>query len=142
MNRGTPVVSGSDVMVFKSVKVLIATIGLASGSTAYAQVYVPFEYAESSKRLWSYDADSITRNDNTVTVWLKVDATKDRSVKFRIFLTKVKIECFDETYTAITLNEYSADGSLIKSETNQNQKMEKIGPGNLIILKLLKNVCF
>jgi len=69
-------------MIIKPVKLLIATIGLGLGSAAIAENLVYYGEVRPGS-IFLYDSETIRKIGDTVTVWTKRDASKDRSVRFR-----------------------------------------------------------
>ena len=117
-------------MDFKSAKVLIATIGLCLGSAAIAQDLVYIYTDESTGAVWYYDAETIRRNSqNRVEFWTEMDASKDKTVSFRTFKTKMRIDCSAETYGVLAAYKYRADGTVIDSESRLTTDMAPIVPG-------------
>ncbi len=115
-------------MAFKSVKVLIATIGLNLGSAAIAEDLVYFG-TKNTGTVFYYDADTIRRNsNNTVEVWTKLDQSKDKTVSARTQRAKLRIDCSAETYGATSLYLYRSDGSVIESFDFEYPEMWSIPP--------------
>ena len=119
-------------MVFRSVKVLIATIGLGLGSAATAEDLV--YYGTGPNRTdYYYDADTIRRySNNTVEVWDKSDHSKDKTKTFRTARSKFRINCSDETLGFIASYEYRANGTLIDSSETKYPEMRSIPPGTAV----------
>lgn len=127
-------------MVFKSVKVLIATVGLSLGSAAIAEDLVYFTTDVSGTDFYYY-ADTIRRYPNdTVEVWVKQESSKDRTVSYRTSKDKLRINCADETFGFKVHNQYRADGTSIKSNVYEYPDMSPIVPESTIN-RLFKIVC-
>ena len=116
-------------MVFKSVKVLITTIGLCLGSAAIAEDLVYYSTTLNGTDFY-YDAETIRRySNNTVEVWQNVDASKDKTASFNTMKSKLRFNCVTETSGALASVFYRADGTVIDSGDFQYPKMVSITPG-------------
>jgi hypothetical protein len=116
------------VMVFKSVKVLIATIGLSLGSAAIAEDLVYFG-SDPTGTVFYIDKETIRKNlNNTVDVWIKLDESKNKTVDYNAQRAKLRIDCSDETYELRTLYLYRADGTVMKSINYEYPEMGSIPP--------------
>jgi|LauGreDrversion4_2_1035121.scaffolds.fasta_scaffold39547_5 hypothetical protein len=117
-------------MAFRSVKVLIATIGLGLGSAASAEdpVYIG---TDSSGAVWYYYADTIRKNSNNkVEVWTEMDASKDKTVSsYRTMRIRFRIDCSAETRAILAVYQYRPDGTLIDGSSRMTADMEPIVPG-------------
>jgi hypothetical protein len=119
-------------MVFKSAKVLIATIGLCLGSAAIAEDLVAYSSTDSGTYHYYY-ADTIIRYpDNTVEVWTKADHSKDKTVSWRTSKDKLRINCYNETYGLKASYEYGADGSIMNSQVFDYPNMRPIVPESVM----------
>jgi hypothetical protein len=127
-------------MVSKSVKVLIATIGLCLGSAASAENLV--YYGTNTKgHVAYYDADTIRKySNNTVEVWSKYDASKDNTSPWRTRRDKLRFNCSAETVGLLASYDYRADGSLIDTNVFEYPDMSPIPPGSGLS-DALKNLC-
>jgi hypothetical protein len=127
-------------MGFKSVKVLITTIGLCLGTAASAENLVYFG-TNASGHVAYYDADTIRRySNNTVEVWSKQDASKDKTVSWRTMRNKLRFDCSAETVGVLASYNYRADGSLIDADVFEDPKIAPIPPGSAL-RDVLKNLC-
>ena len=127
-------------MVLKSVKVLIATIGLGLGSAAIAEDLVYYG-RDGTDTVYYYDADTIRRySNNTVEVWEKRDASKDKTVPFRTAKNKVRFNCSAETHGYLSFFTFRANGTVIYSKSYEYPTMDPFPPGT-IIDTLFKIIC-
>lgn len=127
-------------MFFSSVKVLIATIGLSLGSAAIAEDLVYYGTG-ASRKIYYYDAETIRRySNNTVEVWEKRDASKDKTVPFRTARNKVRFNCSAETHGYLSIVTYRANGTVIHSGSNEYPTMDPMPPGT-IMDSLFKILC-
>jgi hypothetical protein len=119
-------------MVFRSVKVLIATIGLCLGSDAIAEDLVYYGSNSTGGSAY-YDAETIRRySNNTVEVWSKQDASKDKTVSWRTRRSKLRFNCSYETFGILASYDFRADGSLIDTNVFEDPIMTPIPPGNAV----------
>ena len=119
-------------MIIKPVKVLIATIGLCLGSAAIAEDLVRYGLTASGT-VFYYDADTIRQySNNTVEVWQKEDASKDKTVSHRIARNKLRMNCSDETFGFVSINNYRADGTVMESSDYEFPKMSSVVPTSTI----------
>ena len=131
---------GSDVMVFKSVKVLIATIVLSLGSAAIAEDLVNYANDPSGSNYY-YDAETIRRySNNTVEFWTKEDASKNKTETYSTESAKLRLDCSAETFGFIAFIEYREDGTVIKSRDYKYPDMRSIAPQTRID-RLFKIIC-
>lgn len=80
---------------------------------AYAANWV-YVTESDSKSVFYYDSDTIQRAGNQVTVWIKIDNSRDRSVKQRGSTDRVRYDCGDRTSIILQRTSYYPDG---KNET-------------------------
>ncbi len=119
-------------MVFKSVKALITTIGLSLGSAAIAEDPVYFA-TDVTGTYFTYDADTIRRySNNTVDVWIRLDASKDKTVRYRTAMMRLKINCSNNTFGMLAEYEYRANGTVMKSDVFDYPNMNPIAPTSTI----------
>lgn len=118
------------VMVFKSVKALIATIGLSLGSAAIAEDLVRYGLTTPGSDYY-YDAETIQKySNNTVEVWIKVDASNDKTVPYRISRQKMRVNCSDGTFGFLAIYSYRADGTVMTSGETKYPEMNSIVPAS------------
>lgn len=119
-------------MFFSSVKVSIATIGLCLGSAAIAEDPVYFA-TDVTGTYFTYDAETIRRySDNTVDVWIRLDASKDKTVPYRTALMRLKINCSNNTFGMLAEYEYRANGTVMKSDVFDYPNMNPVAPTSTI----------
>jgi hypothetical protein len=118
-------------MVLKTAKVLIATIGLCLGSAAFAENFVDI-FTSQSGTIYKLDTESIrTYSNNSVEGWLKFDASKDKRVPWRTRKNKFRINCTTETFGSLYEVDYRADGTVMRSDSNEYPKMVPVIPGTI-----------
>ena len=119
-------------MVFRSVKVSIATIGLSLGSAASAENLVYYDTSPTGTEIY-YDAETIRRySNNTVEVWRTEDASKDKTVSWRTQKQKVRIDCSAETFSFLSIVTYRANGTVVETSDYEFPKVRSIVPGSLM----------
>lgn len=67
------------------------------------------------------------RTDKSVTVWVYVDHTADRTTKARTVKELVVVYCGSQTYAVRSYNEYGVDGSAMRSWDSPYAS-----PGNIV----------
>ena len=79
-----------------------------------------------------YDADTIARSGNQVTVWEKLDHSRDKTFKQRQQTTLIRYDCAGRTRTLLHTISYYPDGTN-KSFTFETyeQEVDPIAPGTL-----------
>lgn len=119
-------------MFFSLVKVSIATIGLCLGSAAIAEDPVYFT-TDVTGTYYTYDAETIRRySDNTVDVWIRLDASKDKTVPYRTAMLRLKINCSNNTFGMLAEYEYRANGTVMKSNFFDYPNMVPVPPTTTI----------
>jgi hypothetical protein len=128
-------------MVFKSVKVLIATIGLSLGSAAIAENLVYYDTSPTGTDKY-YDTETIRRySNNTVVVWTKEDASKDKTESWSTRKSKFRFNCSTETYGFLYLVLYRANGTVMEVANYEDDfESESIVPESSVDT-LFKIVC-
>lgn len=127
-------------MGFKSMKVLITTIGLNLSSAAIAEDLVKYATNGSGTDFY-YDADTIrTYSNNTVELWDTADASKDKTVTYRTQKVKLRLNCSAETYGTLYIVNYRANGTVMYSESFQDPEMKLFPPSSSIDI-LFKILC-
>ena len=58
-----------------------------------------------------YDSETIRRSGNQVTVWEKVDFSRDKTVKERVKKIRYRYDCSERTATLLQMIIYYPDGS-------------------------------
>ena len=93
---------------------LIAAAALVLAATpAFAANWVYITSVKSGTFHY-YDADTIRRSGNYVTVWEKRDHSFDKTVKARETKTQIRFNCAERTLTVLDFTKYYPDG---KTET-------------------------
>ncbi|MFM8543365.1 MAG: surface-adhesin E family protein [Chakrabartia sp.] len=69
-----------------------------------------------------YDADSIQRSGNQVTVWKKLDHRRDRTTKIRTALSRTRYDCAERTDTLLARVSYYADGPSKSAEWSRSEQ--------------------
>ena len=119
-------------MGFKSAKLLIATIGLCLGSAAMAEDLVYCGTDATGSDMY-YDTETIRRYSNdTVVVWVKFDASKDKTVSYRTSRIRLRMNCSDETFGVLAGSQYRANGTVMKSDVDEYPNMIPVTPGSNI----------
>ncbi len=79
-----------------------------------------------------YDADTILRYGNRVTVWEKEDASRNKTVKYREQKIQSQFSCSDRTYRLLSFVAYYPDGKRNSySLDTYEQKVEAIPPDTI-----------
>jgi hypothetical protein len=80
---------------------------------AYAANWV-YVTENEKNAVYYYDSDTIRGSGNQVTAWVKVDHSRDKTVKAREALTRYRFDCADRTWTLLSTTDYYPNG---KTET-------------------------
>jgi hypothetical protein len=91
--------------------------------------------------VYYYDADTLQRSGDEVTVWEKADHSRDATAKFRSKIGLYRYSCSKRTYVLISLTRYFPNG---KNESSRfspaNQSEELILPDS-VSEAMLEAVC-
>ena len=126
-------------MAMKSVKFLLAAVGLANGSVLFAENLIQYDIA-SGGGIYYYDIESIKRNGDRLTVWVMVDESKNKSVTYRTARLKWMVDCSDETLGLMLFAYYRANGTLFRTQSTNYPDMTPVIPGS-VGASLFKSVC-
>lgn len=116
----------------KPINLLGAAIALVMAATpAFAANWVYLTTTNNGTDMY-YDADTIARSGNQVTVWEKLDHSQDKTFKQRQQTTLIRYDCAGRTRTLLHIISYYPDGTN-KSFTFETyeQEAEPIAPGTL-----------
>ena len=116
----------------KPINSLGAAIALVMAATpAFAANWVYVDTTGSGADIY-YDADTIARSGNQVTVWEKFDHSRDKKVKYRQQTVRSRYDCAERTRTTLHVIIYYPDGTS-KSATWEayEQEAELIAPDTL-----------
>ncbi len=117
-----------------------ACFALMPIAPAYAANWV-YVATNTNKADWYYDSDTIRRFGNQITVWVKIDHSRNKTVKYRETLVRYRYDCADRTSTALQLTDYYPDG---KNETfiweTYEQEEQAVAP-ETVIEGVLEAVC-
>lgn len=93
----------------KHIKLIVAAalVMAATPATAANWVYV---LTSSKGTVYYYDADTIQRSGNQVTVWEKWDHSRDKTVKERETKVRYRYNCAERTGTLLQLTQYYPNG--------------------------------
>jgi hypothetical protein len=124
------------------VATLVSAIGLALMpiAPAFAENWV-YVTESSSNADWYYDSDTIRRSGNQITVWVKVDHSRDKTVKYRMALNRYRCDCAERTTSLLEWTDYYPDGKTdtVTVETYR-QKEVAARPGS-VMEDMLEAVC-
>jgi hypothetical protein len=94
------------------IKSLAAVSALVIAATpALASDWVPV-FRTSDNTVTYYDADTIIRSGNQVTVWEKHDHSRNKSNKARETKIRIRYDCKERTLFFITASDYYPDGKI------------------------------
>jgi hypothetical protein len=88
-------------------------LSLTPIAPAYAANWV-YVYKDTENAVWYYDSETIRRSESQVTVWEKIDHSRDKTVKQRKTISRYRYDCAERTRTLLELTNYYPDG---KNET-------------------------
>ena len=93
-----------------------AAAAMAMPSPALAAEWVFYSESDSGALLY-YDADSLRTDGRTATVWVREDASRDRTVDYREARRHLMIDCTNNTRRLLAFTVYGADGGILSAET-------------------------
>lgn len=108
-----------------------ATALIMAATPAFAVDWVYVTTGENGSDFY-YDADTIQRSGNRVTVWEKEDASRNKTVKYREQKTQSQFSCSDRTYRLLSFVTYYPDGKRNSySLDTYEQTVEAIPPDTI-----------
>lgn len=115
----------------KRIKLIAAAALVLAATPAFAANWV-YMTTDVNGTDYYYDADTIQRSGNQVTVWLKWDHSSDKTVKERRKTSRHRFDCAERTGTLLDVIIYYPDGTS-KSATWEayEQEAELIAPDTL-----------
>jgi hypothetical protein len=125
----------------KPINLLGAAAALAMAATpAFAASWV-YVTTHDNGADYYYDSDTIQRYGNQVTVWRKLDHSRNKTVKYRSEKSQYRYDCSRRTYTLLNIITYYPDGK-VETFTWQmhEQKIESIAP-ETVSEAVLEAVC-
>ena len=107
----------------KPINLLAAAVALVMGATpAFAANWV-YVGSDINLSVWYYDADTIQRSGNLITVWKKIDTSRDKTEKRSQNISRQRYDCSKRTVTFLNSTSYYPDGT-IKSFTWETYEQE------------------
>ncbi len=94
----------------KSIKLIAAALLLAA-SPAFAANWV-YVTTDTDGTVYYYDADTVQRSGNQVTVWEKWDHSRDKTIKERERKRQYQYDCAESTSTLLHSIIYYPDGTV------------------------------
>jgi hypothetical protein len=125
----------------KPINSLGAAIALVMAATpAFAANWV-YVTTHNNGADYYYDSDTIQRSGNQVTVWRKLDHSRNKTVKYREEKSQYRYDCSRRTYTLLNIIIYYPDGK-VESFTwkTHEQEIEPIAP-ETVSEAVLEAVC-
>jgi hypothetical protein len=122
----------------KAAKFATTILGLFFSSAALPANLQPYAYANGIS--FFYDADTIRRNGDRVSVWTTWDGSKSKLVDWRESKNKFLFDCKYETASIIAFVNYAPNGTVMKSGDYDYPDLESIVPGTTIDA-LFKIIC-
>ncbi len=119
---------------------MITLIGGATAHAAQTSSWLFLGTTTGGEETLFYDTKSITHNGETVTVWLKIDASKDNASEERGSKSHWRINCRQKIMGVISGVRYFANGETKSVNPGQNFQYSPIIPGTLVDA-LSKLVC-
>lgn len=124
------------------VATLVSTIGLAlmpiAPAFAVNWVYVT---ESDNNAVWYYDSDTIKSSGNQVTVWIKVDHSRDKRVKYREALTRYRYDCAERTSILLQATDYYPDGKIETFTWETYEQKERAVTPDSVMEDMLEAVC-
>ena len=118
----------------------IMCLALMPVTPAYAANWV-YVSTDTNNAVSYYDSDTIQRSGNQVTLWEKVDRSRDKTVKERQRKVQYRYDCAGRTATLLQIIKYYPDGSneTLTLETYE-QKAQALAPETIGEM-MLEAVC-
>lgn len=88
-----------------------------------------------------YDSDTIQRSGNQVTVWIKQDHSRDKTVKERESISRYRYGCAEKTLTRLQLTNYYPNGTMDTVIVKPYEQEELAIPPGTVAASLLEAVC-
>ena len=115
----------------KHIKLIAAAALVMAATPAFAVNWV-YVGARSSGTDFYYDADTIVRSGNQVTVWEKWDHSRDKTYKEREQRVRYRYDCAERTSTLLHAIIYYPDGtSRAVTFATYEQETEPLAPGTV-----------
>lgn len=88
-----------------------------------------------------YDAESLRRSGNQVTVWTKTDYSQDRTTEWREDKTRVKYDCAERSYVNLDMVVYHPSGKVeIFNAPQPERPLQSVVPDSIGETKM-KTAC-
>ena len=118
----------------------VVCLGLMPITPAYAANWVYVTTAQTNA-VYYYDSDTIRRSGNQVTVWEKVDHSRDKRVKYREALSRYRYDCADRTSTLLQATDYYPDGKIETFTWETYEQKERAVTPDSVMEGMLEAVC-
>lgn len=89
----------------------VMSLALVPIAPAFAANWV-YLAESTSNAVYYYDSETIRRSGNQVTVWVKGDHSRDKTVKMRESKARYRYDCAERTSTLLQLVDYYPDGKI------------------------------
>ena len=107
---------------------------------AYAVDWVLVD-ANDNNTVWYYDADTLRRSGDEVTVWGKYDHSRDKTVKAKYTISLNRYNCTQRTTVLISWTQYYRNGKIDASSLKPYEQEEEQIPPNTMFEAMLEAVC-
>jgi hypothetical protein len=125
----------------KPINMLVAATALVmAAAPAFAANWV-YVTTHANGADYYYDSDTIQRSGSQVTVWRKLDHSRNKTVKYREEKSQYRYDCSRRTYTLLNIITYYPDGK-VESFTwkAHEQEIESVVP-ETVSEAVLEAVC-
>lgn len=117
-----------DYEVMKLKNTITALVLVMAETPAFAAEWIPV-FIDTQKVIYYYDADTIRRSGNVVTVWEKRDHSRNRTVKYREVKGKRSYNCSARTSILLSVIVYYPNGKVESDEfPDYAQTTESVAP--------------
>ncbi len=97
--------------------------------------------ADADNTVWYYDADTLRRSGDEVTVWGRYDHSRDKTVKAKYTISLYRYNCTQRTTVLISMTQYYRSGKIDASNRKPYEQEEEQIPPNTMFEAMLEAVC-
>lgn len=99
----------------KCIQMLAAYIAVTLIAAPASAEWTKAENTDRNGSVWIADFDNIRDDGETVTAWIEVDHSNDRTVREHRSMLFYRMNCEDDTYRLLSATLYGSDGDVLRS---------------------------
>jgi len=107
-------------------QILLAAVSVMLNSTAARAEWMPVG-TDSDGSVWLMDPDRISDSGNRVHAWVKIDASNDRTVKYRDGKRLYSSICSEKKLKLLSATDYDSYGKVLDSNSNSDSPYSDYG---------------